>query len=225
MRLLSRIFMIPKEHLCSLDKTAMECGARNVTLMHSSSIVVENRTVLKCMFGCDGYGSRVCPPYIPSVDEFKKMLADYEWALLVEWDSKLHVPPDISNNFIRYGNCPPDDIETQKKLGAVVKQILWERKEIIQPGSLEIEKRAWSLGYYTALATFPGKCAWCATEAYDGVDCTCDMAPCRYPTLRRPCLMGLGIRLDKTLDALGISLPPFPLDGQDPHAFTIILLD
>lgn len=70
--------MINDENYRKLEEKAKELGASNVRLIQAADIVVEDRTVLKCIFGCNGYGSRVCPPFVPAVDEFKKMLADYE---------------------------------------------------------------------------------------------------------------------------------------------------
>lgn len=67
-----------------LEDKAREHGANGVRLVPAGDIVVENRTILKCIFGCNGYGSQVCPPFIPEVDEFRKMLGEYEWVLLVD---------------------------------------------------------------------------------------------------------------------------------------------
>jgi len=75
---------IDDENYRLLEEKAKELGAKSVRLFPAENIVVEDRTILKCIFGCNGYGSRVCPPFIPTVDEFKKMLANYDWALLVE---------------------------------------------------------------------------------------------------------------------------------------------
>jgi predicted metal-binding protein len=85
---LSNLDMISDENYRKLEAKAKEMGAKNVRLFPAADIVVEDRTVLKCIFGCNGYGSRVWPPFIPTVEEFKKMLADYELALLVEWKSE-----------------------------------------------------------------------------------------------------------------------------------------
>jgi len=44
-------------------------------------------------------------------------------------------------------------------------------------------------------------------------------------TLRRPCLMGLGVRMDKTLEKLGAPLQKFPMDDTSPSPYTLVLLD
>jgi hypothetical protein len=37
--------------------------------------------------------------------------------------------------------------------------------------------------------------------------------------------MGLGVRMDETLDKLGIPLQKFPMDDAAPSPYTLILLD
>lgn len=216
---------IDDENYRLLEEKAKELGAKSLRLLPAENIVVEDRTVLKCIFGCNGYGSRVCPPFIPTVDEFKKMLADYEWALLVEWNSNNVFSREVSENFVKYSFEPPEDEAVKQQFQNNLKTIMKDRKETIQPGVLELEKLAWTLGYNTALATFPGMCTWCATKDYSGVNCAGAGGPCHHPTLRRPCLMGLGVRMDKTLEKIGSQLQKFPMDDTTPVPYTLILLD
>ena len=208
-----------------LEEKAKELGANEAILIPATSIVVENRTILKCIFGCNGWGSRVCPPFIPTVDEFREMLKEYQWALLVDWKSDNILSRDISENFVKYGISSPENIEKKEEFQSVMKTVIKERKEKIQPGSLELEKLAWTLGYNTSLATFPGMCTWCANTEFSDVNCARTENECHHPTNRRPCLMGLGIRLDKTLEKLNIPLPKFPIDNSIPKQYTLILID
>ena len=208
-----------------LQEKAKELGANESILIPATSIVVENRTILKCIFGCNGWGSRVCPPFIPTVDEFREMLKEYQWALLVDWKSDNILSRDISENFVKYGISSPENIEKKEEYQTVMKTVIKERKEKIQPGSLELEKLAWTLGYNTSLATFPGMCTWCANTEFSDVNCARTENECHHPTIRRPCLMGLGIRLDKTLEKLNIPLPKFPIDSSIPKQYTLILID
>lgn len=216
---------IPEKNYRNLEKKATELGAKNVRLIPAENIIVENRTILKCIFGCNGYGSQVCPPFIPTVDEFRQMLMEYQWALLVDWKSDNRFSREISENFIKYSVTPPEDEETRQQHQETLKTVMKERKERIQPGSIELEKLAWKLGYNTALATFPGMCTWCANSDYTDVNCASFQGECHHPTIRRPCLMGLGVRLDKTLKKLGIPFQNFPMDDTIPSQYTLILLD
>ncbi|MGB9926946.1 MAG: DUF2284 domain-containing protein [Methanosarcina sp.] len=217
--------MVSTENYKQFEEKAEELGAKNVQLISTADIVLEDRTVLKCIFGCNGYGSQVCPPFIPTVEEFRKMLTDYEWALLVEWKSENVFTKEVSENFVKYSVSPPENEAIKTQFQNNLKTIMKDRKEIIQPGVLELEKLAWVLGYNTALATFPGMCTWCATGDYSGVNCAGSKGACHHPTLRRPCLMGLGIRMDKTLEKLGIPLQKFPMNDSAPSPYTLILLD
>ncbi|MDA0525406.1 DUF2284 domain-containing protein [Methanococcoides alaskense] len=216
---------ITESNYTLLEQTAKEHGANSVRLIPAEDIIVENRTILKCIFGCNGYGSQVCPPFIPTVDEFRVMLKEYEWVLLVDWKSDNLFSKDISENFIKYSIIPPEDPDIKQQYQDTLKTVMKERKEIIQPGSIEIEKLSWSLGYNTALATFPGMCTWCANSDYSGVNCAGSDGPCHHPTIRRPCIMGLGIRMDKTLEKLGTPLQKFPMDNEVPSQYTLIFLD
>ena len=217
--------MIPLKNQNILINKAKALGAAKAKVIPTKDIVVEERTVLKCIFGCDGWGSRVCPPFVPTVGEFRKMLKGYSSALLVEWGSSNVMSRDVSENFIKYQFVPPEDPKVKEAHRSTARAIIRDRKEIIQPGSLELEKEAWKLGYNTALAMFPGKCMWCASADLTSVNCAGSAGDCRHKTMRRPCMMGVGIRLDKTLSRLGISLPSFPLEGVAPKQYTLILID
>jgi len=58
--------------------------------LKAEDIPVENRIALKCAYGCRGYGKRLsCPPYVMSVDEFRKVIGEYKSSLLLvdEYDT------------------------------------------------------------------------------------------------------------------------------------------
>ncbi|WP_406661589.1 DUF2284 domain-containing protein [Methanolobus sp. ZRKC3] len=215
----------PEENYGYFEEKAEELGANSIRLIAAEDIIVENRTILKCIFGCNGYGSLVCPPFIPTVDEFSKMLAEYEWALLVDWKSENVFSREVGENFIKYSVTPSEDDDTQQEFVDTLKSVIRERKETIQPGTIELEKLAWTLGYNTALGTFPGMCTWCANSDCSDVACAGSDGSCHQPTIRRPCIMGLGIRMDKTLEKLGMPMQKFPMDDTIPSQYTLILLD
>lgn len=53
-------------------------------LVDAEDIPVENRIALKCAYGCRGYGKRLsCPPNVISVEEFRKIIGEYNSALLL----------------------------------------------------------------------------------------------------------------------------------------------
>jgi predicted metal-binding protein len=72
-----------------LVEKASELGIK-AYFLKAEDIPVENRIALKCAYGCRGYGNRLsCPPYVMSVDEFRKVIGEYKSALLLvdEYDT------------------------------------------------------------------------------------------------------------------------------------------
>jgi len=68
-------------------KQARELGAKEAKLIQAKSIVTAEWVRLKCQFGCSGYGKRLtCPPYSPTPEQTKRMLAEYTHALLIHGD-------------------------------------------------------------------------------------------------------------------------------------------
>jgi predicted metal-binding protein len=66
-----------------LVKKASEMGLK-AYLLDAKNIPIENRIALKCAYGCRGYGKRLsCPPYVMSIEEFRKVMAEYSSAILL----------------------------------------------------------------------------------------------------------------------------------------------
>ena len=86
-----------------LVEKAKELGAAGAKVIPAADIVVENRVPLKCRAGCIGYGKKLtCPPYVPTPDEFRKILAEYRYALLVKFISPAQADPDVICSIYRY---------------------------------------------------------------------------------------------------------------------------
>lgn len=67
----------------NLVEKASEMGIKTY-FIKAKDIPIENRIALKCAYGCRGYGKRLsCPPYVMSVDEFRKVMEEYSSALLL----------------------------------------------------------------------------------------------------------------------------------------------
>jgi len=67
----------------SLVKKASEMGLK-AHFLDTNNIPIENRIALKCAYGCKSYGKTLsCPPHIMSIDEFRKVLAEYSSAFLL----------------------------------------------------------------------------------------------------------------------------------------------
>ncbi len=71
-------------------------GYLDAKVIHSDRVIVEDRVRLKCMVGCPNYGKNLkCPLYTPSIEEFRKILNEYSYALVVKIKS-----PEISDEII-----------------------------------------------------------------------------------------------------------------------------
>jgi predicted metal-binding protein len=80
-----------------LEKTAKDLGAIDAKAISASQVFVENRVPLKCRTGCIGYGKKLtCPPFVPTANEFRKILSEYRYVLLVKFSSPA-LPSRISS--------------------------------------------------------------------------------------------------------------------------------
>lgn len=72
---------------------AVELGATDAKAIKAVDIFVAEWVRLKCQYGCDGYGQCLtCPPHSPTPETTRKVLAEYEWAILI------HVATDRSKS-------------------------------------------------------------------------------------------------------------------------------
>jgi predicted metal-binding protein len=77
--------------LSPLVEKAKELGAIDVAFLPASEIVVAHWVRLKCMFGCPDYGKfKTCPHYTPDAEEMKKVLSEYNQAMLIKAESHDH---------------------------------------------------------------------------------------------------------------------------------------
>ncbi len=86
-----------------LAEAARSLGAADAKVIPAADVIVENRVPLKCRAGCIGYGKKLtCPPHVPTPDEFRKILAEYRYALLVKFISPANAEPDVICSIYRY---------------------------------------------------------------------------------------------------------------------------
>lgn len=120
-----------------LQSEAIQLGTTQAKVIPISSIVVDERVRLKCLIPlCNKYNQNLmCPPNLPSVEEFRKSLKKYSKALFVQlaFEKKEKVS---KTEMQRYG--------------------LWLHKIIHQ-----LERKALSLGYSLAAGLIGGSCKLC----------------------------------------------------------------
>lgn len=68
-------------------KKAKDMGVKDAKIIAAKTIVTAEWVKLKCQFGCGGYGKTLtCPPYSPTPEQTKRMLAHYEYGVLLHGD-------------------------------------------------------------------------------------------------------------------------------------------
>ena len=65
---------------------ALEMGALDAVAFGIDDIVFDDRTLLKCMYGCADWGrNHTCPsrPGSPTMEQYREMFSRYHWGVLV----------------------------------------------------------------------------------------------------------------------------------------------
>ena len=199
-----------------LRTLALNLGATEARVIPAGAVVVENRVVLKCRFGCDDYGKRLtCPPFVPKVDEFRKMLKDYKYALIVKFKSPAEADKDVSRNLLRsqYDSTMSRDLrEKASKFWSD-----WENdKKRILLAVLELEKAAFNKGYTFAVGFTSGSCGLCEK-------CNAEAGICLHPTMARCPEHAVGVNMKKTAEKAGMPIS-FPIKGK-PEPTALLLID
>ena len=88
------------EVLCKLAK---ECGATNAVSFDTRDVVVDERVRLKCRIPvCDDYGvNLMCPPYVMSIPEFRRVLTKFSWAIPIQIDEP--IPDEMTKKIGKLG--------------------------------------------------------------------------------------------------------------------------
>ena len=186
----------------SLEKVALEMGCTEAKVVSVDNVVVEDRVRLRCMVGCPHYGKGLrCPPYTPSIDEFRKILNDYSFVMVV----KLR-PKEISEEVLaRYNpinkmktgrvNRDQDNNDSISKIGSDFSN---QYKSSLMD-LLELERDAFKMGYVFATAFFAGRCLLCD-------ECNVEDGACLNPSMARPSAEAMGINMLKTAENAGMNL-------------------
>jgi predicted metal-binding protein len=199
-----------------LEKKALELGAIEAKVIPAHDVIVEDRVVLKCKTGCDDYGSKLCcPPYAPSVDEFRKMLKDYRYALFMKFKAESKTDEDVARNLMRYLYDPDVSSELKEKAQKFYADWSEDAKRILLL-ILELEQTAFNSGYPFAVGFMAGSCILCAK-------CNMSTKTCTHPTMMRFPEHAVGINMLKTAERAG-SYVKFPIKGT-PEPTGLLLID
>ncbi len=173
-----------KEKLQAILKLAKKLGAEEVKLISTKELVFDPRVRLKCLVPmCPHYNfNLVCPPNIPSVEEFKEMIGRYSLAMIV----KLSVPRNNGNSESSNADTETARVDGAKRLHLIMNQL---------------ENEAQQRGFPWAAAFMGGPCRLCeeCVGYYSG-------RTCRHPYKARPSLEAIGIDVFTTVTNVGIEI-------------------
>jgi predicted metal-binding protein len=165
---------------------ALRLGASAASPVCASEVIVDDRVSFKCQVPkCFGYGTCAnCPPHSPSAEETRKLLAQYEQAVVF----RLDVPPAV---IVRDRATIDDRVAAYKKSGSIVS---------------ELESAAFYDGHYLAVGFGSGSCK--STYCYN-VECAVLAGQkCRHNLIARPSMEAVGIDCFALADSLGWEMYP-----------------
>lgn len=204
-----------------LEEIALKMGCLEAKVIPADKVVVEDRVRLKCMVGCPHYGQGLrCPPYTPSINEFRKMMGDYSWAMVVKIKPR-KIPDEVMAKY-KLGNDERERVKLRDRYEDADKTSLsiWSDfagyyKESLME-LLDLESAAFSLGCVFATVFFAGRCMLCEK-------CNVKEGICKNPILSRFSAEAMGINLLKTAKNIGMNLK-FDQDST-PTPIAILFLD
>jgi predicted metal-binding protein len=172
---------ILKGDLENYRKKALALGATDATIITTDEIIIEERVRAKCLYPrCEAYGTSAhCPPYAPDLDETRKIVKGFSYAILIKIDAS------------------PDTIK--KGDGAVA----LKHAEILS----QIEAMAFYDGYYLALGFGGSACksTFCSTETCSALT---KGQSCRFPFQARISMHGAGMDVFKMASRAGWDIYP-----------------
>ncbi len=206
---------IMRKNLDFLRKMALDLGAVDANIIRTDKIVIENRIVFKCRAGCVNYGKTLsCPPYVPTVEEFRKIVSEYSYALFMKFGSKAQAGPELAKNLSK----PISDLSISEEMRTNVKKFwdLWNEDKLQHLSVvLELEKVAMRNGYLLASGLVAGYCQLCEK-------CTLDRVTCPHPTRSRISEEAVGVNVKSTSKNAGMIFTfPFKIN---PESFALLLI-
>jgi predicted metal-binding protein len=195
---------------------ALELGAIDAKIISVADVCVEDRVRLKCRVGCVGYGKKLtCPPHVPTVDEFRNILAEYNHVLLVKFRSP--AAADDATALATYRNWLDPEAPAEAKANATKfwADYFGDSKRILL-AMLELEKAAFNEGHTFAIAFVNGSCRLCEK-------CNVAGGVCLHPNMARIPEHAVGINMKQTAKDAGMPIR-FPI-SQYPEPMCLLLID
>lgn len=198
-----------------LKKTALDFGAIDAKIIPANRVFVEDRVVLKCR-GCVGYGKKLtCPPYVPTPVEFRRILGEYSYAMLVKFRSPARTDDDVVKSIYKYWLDPVAPKDKKEEAGKFWADYFDYSKKM-HLWMLELEKKAFNEGFTFAIDFVNGSCRLCEK-------CNVGNGICLHTNMARIPEHAVGINMKKTAEEAGMAIR-FPIEGN-PEPMAILLID
>lgn len=180
------------EKLEELLEVALKAGATEARLMDVKDVVVDERVQFKCFIPrCNAYGNCLtCPPHTPSVDAFRKVLSNYQKAVIVQLETD-------RNSLDKSESQTLADLNL---VNGIYKELLpykFKLHDVIEA----VERAAFKLGFVFAAGLGAGRCNLCGDQCPGILD-----GQCRHPFRARPAVEAMGIDIVQTLGNAGLSV-------------------
>lgn len=203
------------KRLCDLLK---EWGAANAKAFDAKDVTVDERVRLKCQVPiCSGYGaSLMCPPNVMPLVDFIKVLAKYQYAILVQVNCPI---PQEMQPMIASESTDVTDLYQNEEFLSSYNESIKQTKMELHKLTNRVEAAAFSMGYRFATGFIGGQCILCEECVAQGSN----NEPCRHPFRARPSMEAMGIDVFQTAYNAGL---PFDIPPKETTVWTgLVLVD
>ena len=183
---------------------------QDIKPISTDAIVVADWVRLKCRYGCRAYGKHLCcPPFSPTPDEMRKVVNEYETAILARFETKPGPGQDPKH----------------------IHHYLWNSIDHLHKTVYRLETKSFLSGYYKALGFYALPCTLCETciaeEMQDKGEAMIpmDILKCRHKDIMRPSMEGCGVDVFKTLENTGYSAQVLKSYSEKVVLFGMVLLE
>lgn len=180
-----------EEDLEKYRKMAIGFGAADARIIGAKDVIVDERARVKCVT-CPTYGkSAMCPPYIGTVEETRRLIERYRAAIFILW---------------RFSLKPEEFTTFERKVSSLDARPLWNAMG-------KIESAAFYDGYYFAHGFGAGSCR---LHLCLGAECNHPLlkpgGTCRFAIKSRPAMEGVGMDVFGMAANVGWDVYPLGMD-------------
>ena len=183
---------------------------QDIKPISTDMIAVADWVRFKCRYGCRAYGKHLCcPPYAPTPEEMRKVVAEYKTAILARFEA-----------------VPGPGTDPKHLHHYLMNSITHLHKTVYQ-----LEIKAFLSGYYKALGFYAMPCALCETcVAEEKLEkneeaSLLDITKCRHKDMMRPSMEACGVDVFKTLENAGYSPRVLKSYSEKVVLFGMVLLE